>query len=72
MAFFIHFCTLVPGVMSQINTESNGENSIFANKGNWGEILGQLFITSSSSHFLNKTDFEQDLLKDQSNLNIEY
>ena len=72
MAFFIHFCTLVPGVMSQINTESNGENSIFANNENWGEILGQLFITSSCSHFLNKTDFEQDLLEDQSNLNIEY
>ena len=50
-------------VTSQIGTESNGVNSIFANKGNWEKYLWHLFITSSSSQFLNKTDFEQYLFK---------
>ena len=31
----------------------------FANKGNCGKRFGHLFIISSSSHFFNKTDFEQ-------------
>ena len=30
----------MPVVMSQIGSESRGLNSIFANKRNWGEILG--------------------------------
>ena len=40
-------------------TESNGLTRIFANyKGNLEKGLGHLFITSSSSHFFDKTDFE--------------
>ena len=42
-------------VTSQIGTESNGVNSIFANKGNGEKYLEHLFITSSSSHIFNKT-----------------
>ena len=45
--------------MSRIDAESNGVNSIFANMGNWGEILEHLIVSSSSSHSFNKTDFEQ-------------
>ena len=44
-------------------TESNELNRIFANKGNCGKVLGHLFITSSNSHFFNKTDLEQYLFK---------
>ena len=44
--------------MSQIGSESNDLHCIFANKENWGKYLGHLFITSSSAHFLNKTDLE--------------
>ena len=29
----------MPGVMSQIGSESNGINCFFANKGNWSEIF---------------------------------
>ena len=53
----------MPVVTSQIGTESSVVNSIFANKGNWGEILGHLFVTSSSSHFFYKIDLERYLLK---------
>ena len=37
----------MPGTRSQIETESIGVNSIFANKGNWGKILG------APIHYLN-------------------
>ena len=40
-------------------TESNELNRIFANKRNCRKRLGELFITLSSSHFYNKTDFGQ-------------
>ena len=53
----------MPVVTSQIGTESNEVNSIFANKGNGEKHLGHLFIISSSSHFFNKTDFELYLFK---------
>ena len=43
--------------------ESIGLNRIFANKGNREKRFGHLFITSSCSHFFNKTDFEQYLFK---------
>ena len=36
-----------------------GLNCVFVNKENCGKIFGHLCITSSSSHFFNKTDFEQ-------------
>ena len=48
----------MPGVMSRIGAESNGVNCILMDKENRGEILVNLFITSSSSHFFNKTNFE--------------
>ena len=32
------------GIMSQIGTESNGVNCIFANKGNWGEVFVAPFL----------------------------
>ena len=32
-------------------------NPIFANEGNCGKRLVHLFITSSSSHYFDKTDF---------------
>ena len=51
----------------QINTESNGVNRIFANKGNWGEVFGHLFIISSSSHSFNKADSEPYLVRVLSN-----
>ena len=38
--------------------ESNGLNCVFANKGNRRKSLRHLFITKSSSHFFNKTDFK--------------
>ena len=50
-------------VTSQIGTESNELYSNFANKGNCRKYLGHLYITSSSSHFLNKTEIEQYLFK---------
>ena len=40
-------------------TESNELQGIFANKEIAEKGLGQLFITPNSSHFFNKTDFEQ-------------
>ena len=40
-------------------TESNELNRFFANKRNCRKRLGKLFITLSSSHFYNKTDFGQ-------------
>ena len=39
-------------------------NHVFANKGNCGKSLGHIFITSSRSHFFNKTDFEQYLFNE--------
>ena len=42
-----------------IGTESNGLNRIFVKKGIVEKGLEYLFITSSSSHFFNKTDLEQ-------------
>ena len=61
----------MPFIMSQncecwvdIDTESNGLNRIFVNKGNWEKGLGYLFVTSNSSHFFNKTDFEQYLFNE--------
>ena len=53
----------MPVMTSQIGTESKGVNGIFANKRNWGKYLGHLFITSSSFHFFNKTDFKQYFFK---------
>ena len=54
----------MPVVMLQISKESNGVNCIFANKGDWGEIFGNLFIISSNSHFSKKKkNFEQYLFK---------
>ena len=50
-------------VTSQIGTESNGVNRIFASKGIGEKYLGRLFVMSRSSHFFNKTDFEQYLFK---------
>ena len=41
------------------DTESNVLNRIFANKGIVEQGWGHLFITSSNSHFFNKTDLEQ-------------
>ena len=38
-----NFCKLMPVVTSLIGMESSGENSIFANKRNWGEIFGTPF-----------------------------
>ena len=49
------FCKLMLVVTSQIGTESNGGNSIFANKGKEEKYSEHLFITSSSSHIFNKT-----------------
>ena len=49
----------MPVVLSQIGMKSNGLNCIFAYKGIGEKYLWYLFITSSSSHFFNKTDFEQ-------------
>ena len=44
--------------------KSNGLNRVFANKGYCGKRLGaSLYYTPSSSHFFNKTDLEQYLLK---------
>ena len=43
--------------------QSQTDLNIFANKGNQGKRFGHLFITSSSSHFFSKTDFEQLLLQ---------
>ena len=44
-------------------TESNGLNRILANKEIVGKCWAPFFsITSSSSHFFNKTDFEKYLL----------
>ena len=45
-------------------TESNGLNRIFANKRNFKKGLGHFFITSRSSHFFSKTDFEQCLFNE--------
>ena len=53
----------MPIMMLQIGAESNGVNSIFANKGNREKLLGHLFIISSSSDLFNKADFEQYLFK---------
>ena len=45
-------------------TESNGINSIFANKGNCGKIFGaSLCYLKYSSHIFKKANFEQYLLK---------
>ena len=49
----------MPVATSQIDTLSNGVNSIFSNKGIREKYLGHFFVTSSSSHFFNKIDFEQ-------------
>ena len=40
-----------------------GIKSIFADRGSSGKRLGLFFITSSSPHFFNKTNFELYLLK---------
>ena len=61
----------MPFVMSQNcecrvenSTESNELNRIFANKGNRGKRFGVLFVTSNSSHFFNRNDFEQYLFNE--------
>ena len=61
--FCLLWCHKFAKCRAAIGTESNGLNLIFENKGNEKKGLGHLFITSSSSHFFNKTDFEQYLFK---------
>ena len=60
----------MPGVMSRIGAESNGVNCILMNKENRGEILVNLFITSSSSHFFNKTNFEHYFLSSSRDVKV--
>ena len=56
-------CNKIAKCRVAYGSESNGLNRVFTNKVNCGKIFGGLFITSSSSHFLNKIDFEQYILK---------
>ena len=46
-------------------TESNGLNHTFACKGIVEKSLGHMFITSSSSYFFNKIDFEHYLFNEK-------
>ena len=43
--------------------ESNGLNRIFDNNRICAKSFGDLFITSSSSHYFNKTGFERQVFK---------
>ena len=61
----------MPFVMSQNcecrvynRTELNELHRIFVNKGSCEKTFGHLLITSNSSHFFNKTDFEQYFFKE--------
>ena len=56
---FLLWCHKIAKCKVCNGTELNGLNCIFANMGNCGKSLGHLFITSSSSYFFNKNDFEQ-------------
>ena len=49
------FCPEIAKCSVANATKSKGLKRIFANKGNLEKDAGHLFITSSSSHFLNKT-----------------
>ena len=55
----------MPVVASQIGMESTGEIPFLQIKGIGEKYMGHLFITSSISHFFNKTDFEQYLFNEK-------
>ena len=49
--------------LPMVRSQTIKSRRLLANKGIVEKGLGYLFITSSSSHFFNKTDFEQYLFK---------